>query len=319
MTNDDALFSDQDVPGAIPARPHAGPAAGSLLPGVAEWFSRQSNLENRFSSALRQSIDEVLDGQRTGRYDVDDLEKTEKTYLGTKVEIVCRAEFGLGHGEKMDYRVSGVEVDSKFSLTGQWMIPREAMGHICLLMAADDKKSTFSSGLVEISEGILTRGGNQDGKRSISKSGRDSIRWLFRGSHLRENLILQLDPGTRNAIMSIAAGQGRVDELFRSVQGKVVDRNAVVTAGKQLDAPKRVRDSRKRLASEGVIILGHQNESPRIINSLELPAPSKGEWVSVRVVPARPGEDVPKFSSHGAEYRVAEPGDLMSPAPIIQY
>ncbi|MFD7336520.1 NaeI family type II restriction endonuclease [Streptomyces violascens] len=319
MTKDDALFSDQDVSVSGSRAPLCGLGDGGLVHGVVDWFNRQSNLENRFSNVLRQSIDEVLDGQRTGRYDINKLEKTEKTYLGTKVEIVCRAEFDLGYGAEMDYCVSGVEVDSKFSLTGQWMIPREAMGHICLVMAANDKKSTFKVGLVKISEDILTKGGNRDGKRSISKAGRESIHWLFEDSRLRENLILQLDPEIRSMVMSTAAGQGRVDQLFMNVQGRVVDRNAVVTAGRQLDAPKRVRDSRKRLAPEGVIILGHQNDSPRIASELQLPTPNKGEWVSVRVVPAYPGEEVPRFSIDGAEYRAAESGEPSSPAPVIQY
>ena len=41
-----------------------------------------------FGHAIRQSIDEVLDGPRTGRWGFEQLEKTEKTYVGTKLEIV---------------------------------------------------------------------------------------------------------------------------------------------------------------------------------------------------------------------------------------
>ncbi|MVO84726.1 restriction endonuclease [Streptomyces sp. p1417] len=318
-TEDDVLFTDP-----TPDRQDDG-ACGSDDPAVArvaKWFTDRSDraeLESRFSSVFRQSLDEVMDGQRTGRFDVNTLEKTEKTYLGTKVEIVCRAEFGFPHGVKMDYSVAGTDVDAKFSLEKKWMIPREAMGHICLLMAANDSASTFTVGLIKIRDDILTRGGNQDGKRSISQSGRGSIKWIFEQGNLRKNLLLGLDPRTRELVMAAPPGQRRVDQLFRHVHGCVVDRNAVVTSAKQLDAPKRVRDARQRLAPEGVIILGHQKESPRIARALNLPVPEKGTWVAARVVPASPTANRAQVLIEDVRYVVAEPGEERHPAPEINY
>jgi hypothetical protein len=37
---------------------------------------------------LRKAIDEVIDAPRTNRFTLDEIEKTEKTYLGIKVEIL---------------------------------------------------------------------------------------------------------------------------------------------------------------------------------------------------------------------------------------
>lgn len=316
-TADDVLFTD-----TTPAGSDNG-VCGSDDPDVvrvAKWFtdrSDRSELESRFSSVFRQSLDEVMDGQRTGRFDVNTLEKTEKTYLGTKVEIVCRAEFGFPRGVNMDYSVDGTDVDAKFSLDRKWMIPREAMGHICLLMAANDGASTFGIGLVKIRDDILTKGGNQDGKRSISRSGRRAIKWIFEQGNLRKNLLLGLEPRTRDLVMAAPPGQRRVDQLFRHVHGCVVDRNAVVTSAKQLDAPKRVRDARQRLAPEGVIILGHQKESPRIARALCLPIPEKGTWVATRVVPAPPVTNRRHVLIGDARYVVAEPGEERHPAPDI--
>src|SRR5690349_20771968 len=85
------------------------------LLAVLDWLRRQPRMEQRFGAVLRQSIDEVLDGQRTGRYDLEALESTEKTYLGTKVEIVARSAFELGRGDYMDYSIAGHEVDAKFT------------------------------------------------------------------------------------------------------------------------------------------------------------------------------------------------------------
>jgi len=56
------------------------------------WFRSQRSMSERFGSAIRQSFDEVFDGQRTGRYSLPQLSKVEKTYIGTKVEIVIPAE-----------------------------------------------------------------------------------------------------------------------------------------------------------------------------------------------------------------------------------
>ncbi|MFF4753118.1 NaeI family type II restriction endonuclease [Streptomyces sp. NPDC002514] len=318
--DENALFDESNALtlGAGEATPHH--VQDGDVDGVARWFGGHTDLEGRFSSVFRQALDEVLDGQRTGRYDVDMLEKTEKTYLGTKVEIVCRAAFDLPLGDVMDYRVCGREVDAKFSLEGKWMIPREAMGHLCLLMAANDRESTFKVGLVRISEDILTRGGNQDGKRSISLLGRRRVKWLIRQGKLKSNLLLGLDQTIRTALEQAPVGQNRVDQLFRCVHGRIVDRNAVVTVAKQLDAPKRVRDARQRLASEGVIILGHQKESPRVAKALGLPIPDKGTWVATRLVPApSPGDSRSQVWIGATPYVVARPDDERHPAPTIDY
>jgi plasmid stabilization system protein ParE len=85
-----------------------------------------------FGNAIRQSIDEVLDGPRTGRWDFDQLEKTEKTYVGTKLEIVVRTALGLEPGPKLDLEVDGIDVDVKWGMNSGWQIPREAVDQLCL-------------------------------------------------------------------------------------------------------------------------------------------------------------------------------------------
>src|SRR6478609_317671 len=85
-----------------------------------------------FGEAIRQSIDEVLDGPRTGRWDFLHLEKTEKTYVGTKIEIVVRTALGLEPGPNLDLEIEGIDVDIKWAMNSQWQIPREAVGQLCL-------------------------------------------------------------------------------------------------------------------------------------------------------------------------------------------
>ncbi len=110
------------------------------------WFRSQARFDERFAAAIRQSLDEVFDGQRTGRYRLEQLSKVEKTYIGTKVEIVVQDAFGLERGRRLDYMVDEQEVDAKWSMTsGGWMIPTEAVGELCLCLTANDNPVGVSS------------------------------------------------------------------------------------------------------------------------------------------------------------------------------
>ena len=314
-----------------------GPDADEGLEAVLRWFRQQPNVAGRFGEVLRQSIDEVLDGQRTGRFDIDTLASTEKTYLGTKVEIVARAEFDLGQGRRMDYLIGGYEVDAKFTSgtrsgtrgrrTFNWTIPLEAMGHICLLMRADDRNSTFRVGLIRITDRALNEGENRDRKKSLSQAGRAAIRWIVAEGQLPRNLLLSQSTETIRAIFGTlddsrrsdrqSSGQSRTNELFRQVQEELVDRNTLVTVASQADGLKRARDARKFLAPQGILVLGHQNDHPRIARALNLPVPTKGSFVAVRLGLALPGDPRPHVVIDGTRYVAfrEDEGDLPTTAP----
>ncbi len=277
-------------------------------------------MENRFASSLRQAFDEVLDGQRTGRYDIALLDKNEKTYLGTKVEIVVRAAFELPQGDRMDYKIAGHDVDAKWSIHSSWSIPREAMGHICLLMSASDRKQTFDIGIVRIRRELLNVGENQDGKKTLSKDGRGQVVWLFRSAPLPANLLLSLPADTTTKIFAAGSGQQRIIELLRQVRGVLIDRNTAITVGQQLDGMKRCRDARRVLSREGIAVLGHQNDSPKIAQALNLPVPTKGSLISVRLarVPENTA-DRPTAVIAGQRFAVADNDEPTIPLPPIHY
>jgi hypothetical protein len=275
----------------------------------------------RIAQVLRETIDQLLDGQRTGRWNYTDLLKTEKTHMGTLVEINLQREFDFGDGGLMDYRIAGVEVDCKFSKElGGWQIPLEADGHLCLLVWADDQLSLWSAGLIRVTDAVLRRGRNRDSKRTLNKEGVRQIAWLWHRSDLPVNLLLHLDEESRSRIFSFPGkgnGQRRTDELFRLVPRRLVSRTTVLTVAQQSDAPKRVRDSRKNLRSAGFVILGHQGDHPRVARALGLPAPSKGEWVSARLVRCGSTAESPRVSIVGVPYRLARLNDPIAPAPAL--
>ena len=123
------------------------------LARVVDWWRHQGSVATRVGDVLRRAFDEVLDGQRTGRFLYEELANSEKTYVGTKVEILLREEFRLARGpepKRLDFAIAGVGVDCKYTQDSSWMIPLEAVDELCLLVRASDATARFSLGLLRL-------------------------------------------------------------------------------------------------------------------------------------------------------------------------
>ncbi|MFK0048110.1 NaeI family type II restriction endonuclease [Streptomyces sp. NPDC090741] len=275
----------------------------------------------RFAAVLRDTIDQLLNGEVTGRYDWKSLFKTEKTHAGTVVEINLQREFAFDDGVDMDYRISGADVDCKYSQQfGGWMIPPEAVGHLCLLVWADDYRSLWSAGLLRIAPELLNGGSNRDMKLTIKAEHRTKILWLWRDAELPENTLLHMDPADREAVFAQKSGQARLNELFRRAQRRRIGRNVVRTVAQQKDYMKRVRGnggSRSSLSREGIIIMGDYRAHQEIARQLALPVPQKGDFVSARVVRSVPGDSRPCAVIDGCSWTLAESGDPVITAPLL--
>jgi hypothetical protein len=280
------------------------------------------------ATVLRDTLDQLYDGQRTGRWKYDQLHKTEKTYMGTLVEINLHRQFGFDDGDVTDYRIAGIEVDCKYSMSyGGWELPPEAIDHLCLLITASDEASSWSAGLIRVREEYLRDRGNRDSKRQLSATGRGYVRQLWRRhGRLAGNIFLHMDPRDRERIFGAKAsrgtqhGQARTNELFRTVQRRTVRRAEVATVAQQDDFMKRARGNggaRTALQPEGILVLGHQDSDPVVATALGLPVPRKGEFVSARVVPAHDDRDDPVAVIGGRPWALARPGDPRTPAPVI--
>lgn len=239
--------------------------------------------EAYFGNLIRKSIDEVLDGGRTGRYDFFDLEKTEKTYVGTKIEIMLRSDLNLEKGTKMDLLVAGHEVDVKWAMNSSWQIPQEAYGHICLCIGGKRKLSTFQAGVVRCSLDRLNMGRNRDGKGTLSEDGRAAINFLVEESETPRNFVETLDPAIRKAAFSEPTIQGRVTKLFQQIPYVAVPRSAVQTIAKTTGDPiRRLRaDNQAGDPLEGLIVLSAKYANP-IVRALDLPSLERDEFMAVR-------------------------------------
>lgn len=280
---------------------------------------------SRFARVIRETIDQLLDGQRTGRFRWDDLHKTEKTHAGTLLEINLAREFQFADGAEMDFSIGGLDVDCKFSqVLGGWEIPPEAWNghHICLVIWASDQQSAWGAGLVRASEQFL-RKPNRDLKRQLTAKGRAGIVWIWEPRMpLPENVLLHLDAETLGAVLASKSGSERIRQLFRLVQGRLIGRGVVATVAKQDDYMKRLRGNggaRSTLQSEGIVILGQYERHREFAGQLGLPLPGPGESVSARLVQVTPGDPRMKALLGDLYWAVARDGEAVKPGPFIPH
>jgi hypothetical protein len=230
------------------SRPHAGSTSLShardrAIHAVATEVLTLDPTGSRTAAVLRNTFDQLYDGQRTGRYRWDQLSKVESEGCGPLVEINLQREFKFLDGTALDYAIAEVDVDCKYSQRiGGWMIPPEARDHLCLLLSAEDTAApTWSMGLVRASANHLNLGANRDAKATLNGAGRRAITWIQQNAPLPANVLLKLNAATVDRIFAQPSGQKRINELFRSALGTVIGRAAVATVAQQDDYMKRVR------------------------------------------------------------------------------
>lgn len=290
------------------------------------------NVKSRFERVLRDTIDQLLDGERTGRYDFKTLRKTEKTHAGTLVEINLQREFDnvFLDGVDMDYKIAGIEVDCKYSKDlGGWMIPPEALGEVCLLVWFNDDQSLWSAGLIRVDLAKLeesearTRKGNRDCKYRLNAKNLHLVRWLWDKAALPMNVLLHLgklgiSEAAQAKILTPGKNQGqpRVNELFRAVHGVRIGRGVVRTVAQQVDYMARIREdnegrrARPALRKEGIVILGDYAPHQDVARALGGPVPQEGEFVAFRLVRRRLEHgDRPWAVLDGEEWVVADAND----------
>ncbi|OIV38308.1 restriction endonuclease [Mangrovactinospora gilvigrisea] len=313
---------ENSVHNAQPVLPGSEPPRDSEIEQVRIELQALDPDGRRFAAAIRRTFDMLLDGRNTGRFRWEQLFKTEKTHCGTLVEINLQREFGFDGGQSMDYSVTGIDVDCKYSQAmWHWTIPPEAIGHICLLVWADDQAGIWSAGLARITDDILNQGRNRDGKSTIRAAKRGRITWLHRDATLPENVLLRLPQSDIDAIFGQSSGQARVNELFRRAQGRIISRATIATVAQQEDYMKRVRGNggaRTHLRPEGIIVLGQYSSDAQLAGALGVPVPGRGDSISVRLARVDLSfPDVPVVEINGAQWRVARPEDPVQPAPTL--
>ena len=223
-------------------RDTALPAPDEGLLAVTTWLLAMSKGDpvGFFGALVRRAIDEVVDGPRTGRWDLDQLDSTEKTYVGTKVEIVVRAALELERGSIMDLEILGHPVDVKWSKTSAWQIPEEAVGHLCLCIGGLRSLTRFQVGVIRCDAAVLNLGRNKDRKTTISaQHKRDTMRMLVDAAPLPTNFVASISAHIRSRIVAGSTIQQRVTALFNELPGVPMPRDAIRTVARTEGDPMR--------------------------------------------------------------------------------
>lgn len=258
-----------------------------LLNDLAQDILRRADgmaaLQTGFAAMLRNCIDDVIMTAKTGRRSYDELEKTEKTYIGTRVEIELRALLGLPRG-RLDTVILGHDVDIKHTMGRNWMIPTEAVDHPCILVAADEVRARCFMGLIVARPEYLTHGQNKDAKKTVSAQGFAHILWLLRDQPYPPNFWRTVTPETVKRIFAGQSGNQRMAILFREVQDRPVERDVIEAVARQSDFMRRIRSdnghgTRDLLAQEGILLLSGQYDAP-LIAELGLPFCTAADFIS---------------------------------------
>ncbi len=245
-------------------------------------------MAEKFSAMLRQCIDDVIMTPKTGRRSYDELEKTEKTYVGTRVEIDLRDMLNVPKG-KLDTIILGHDVDIKFTSASDWMIPGEAIDNICILVAADEERALCFLGLVIARPEYLRGSTNQDKKGSLKASEFKNILWLLINHPYKPNFWRTVPSDAVDRIFSGKSGNARAKTLFREIQNRPIAREVIEAVGQQKDFMRRIRADKKNkrkgtrdhLAEEGILLLSGDYDAP-LIKALGLPTCSGSEFISYR-------------------------------------
>ena len=278
-----------------PSRVEPGHPDHPLLQSLALEITRRAGGETALrlgvAALLRGCIDDVIMTPKTGRRSYDELEKTEKTYIGTRVEIELRALLGLKRG-RLDTVIAGHDVDIKHTMGGNWMIPSEALGAPCLLTAADETRARAYLGLIVARPGYLSPGLNRDGKRAIAAGHFADILWLMRDAPYPANFWRSIPEDAIERIFAGRSGNERMATLFREVQRRPISREVVEAVARQHDFMRRIRadngrGTRDLLAAEGILLLSGQYDAA-LLAALRLPACAATEFLSFR--PATPDQ-----------------------------
>lgn len=213
------------------------------------------------------------------------MAKTEKTYIGTKIEILVRIGFDLDPGVGTDAVIAGHEVDVKWSDSLQWMIGPQLIGKICLGLGLTNGGRGFRVGVFRASLESLRAGRNQDRKTSLTAEAlRTGVEWIVASATLPKDFIAELPDGLRAEIFAGGSAQERIRRLGELVQGVPIPRRAILTVARDKDdATRRLRqDNSKRGRGLGSIVFLSTKARGKLLRKLGYTALPRDHWIAVR-------------------------------------
>lgn len=262
------------------------PADDSELQAVLGWFSSHS-VGELYTEAIRNSIDYVLDGGKTGRFDLlsPEVHPGERASVGAKLEYEILRIFNLPKTKPLDTLITEAPVDIKATVGDNWAIPTEAHCQLCICTQIQLKKNRHRSWLVRAHRSWLYRGkGNKDGKRGLAVHAREH--WgvpLYDWTALPVNPLRYLTEAQAKEVLAERPGQAkRLLKMFEYLEGHVIPRNVILTVGAGKDDPvRRAREARDDAKRAGRILLCGDWVESRDIAAAGGITLRPGEWLAL--------------------------------------
>ncbi|MFC9299356.1 NaeI family type II restriction endonuclease [Streptomyces sp. NPDC057011] len=263
------------------------PAEDTELLKVLGWL-RQHDVAGLYTGAIANAIDYVLDGPRTGRYDLQSrkVHPGEKASVGAKLEYEVLRSFNLPKAAPLDTLIAGVPVDIKATVGSNWAIPSEAHCQVCICTRIHLGQNRHRSWLVRAHTSWLHRGkGNRDGKRGLAVHARDH--WsvpLYDWTPLPVNPLTLLTPEQASRVLASRPGQEqRFTLMFQYLEGHIIPRSVISTVGAGRHDPlRRARNVRSRLAQDGLTLLCGKFPQQRDAAAAHAITLGPEDWIALR-------------------------------------
>ncbi|MEU9300368.1 NaeI family type II restriction endonuclease [Streptomyces sp. NPDC048269] len=257
------------------------------MQNVLGWL-RQHDVAGLYTGAIANAIDYVLDGARTGRYDLQSREvhPGERASVGAKLEYEVLRSFSLPKAAPLDTLITGVPVDIKATVGSNWAIPSEAHCQVCICTQIQLGQNRHRSWLVRAHTSWLYRGkGNRDGKRGLAVYARDH--WsvaLYDWTPLPVNPLTLLTPAQASRVLAKKPGQEqRFTLMFQYLAGHIIPRSVISTVGAGRHDPlRRARNVRNRLAQDGLTLLCGKFPQQRDTAAAHAITLGPEDWIALR-------------------------------------
>ncbi|MEU8764248.1 NaeI family type II restriction endonuclease [Streptomyces sp. NPDC048659] len=205
----------------------------------------------------------------------------------------------------------------RFSFRRDWRGFRpENAGGVFLLVGADDARARWSAGLLRLRPEHLAPGDPQTGLVLTQEALRGAVLWLHREAPLPENVLLGLDPETRDGILAEPDDVARTAALFRSVTRRRVAASTLRAFVRAKEEDRTVRLAGGALREEGLLLLRGNPRGRETARTLRLPVPEPDEYVCVALTRRRSEHGSrPSVVADGAAWVVALDDDELVPLP----
>lgn len=212
------------------------------LQKVLAWI-RETPAVELMTKAVIETIEYVLDGARTFRFDLDspEVDSDERRTIGVKLQYRILEAFGLTKERPLDTTIDGVPVELKATTGTNWTIPREGQCEICWMTQLDSANDRFRVLLMRTHRRWLNEGKNQDSKRTIRADARSKFAiTVLDWTPLPRNPLKDLTPEQLAVVFEPHAGiKRRVAALFGFLPEVVIPRVSIETVAAMAKDPLR--------------------------------------------------------------------------------